>query len=151
MKKTEIRRQLGIALIVVGDCQSVATVPMRFTAQVDRTSIVRDATGKATAARILITADYDEKRLHGVDWQESVGDRLVLDSVNRFLRNIGIRGTAAWEHMRHQAPEAFVFKAKPHLVDDFFPELGHYEEDDLDEKFSLPRPERGRPQLRLVV
>ena len=151
MKKTEIRRDLGTALIIVGDSHIQATVPMKFTAHVDKTSIVRDATGKATAARVLITAKYDETKLYGVDWEEAAGDSLLLDSVNRFLRNVGIRGSVAWEHMRAQYPEIYVFKAKPYLVDDFFPELGHYETDELDQRFELPRPERGRPRLRLVV
>jgi hypothetical protein len=151
MKKREIDKTVGSALITVSDAYHEVTLPMTFEAYVDVSSIRRDGTGKVVEANTLFTGRWDMKHLRGVDWEILVGDVLVLDGVNRFLRNHGIVGRVSWAAMAAQEPETFEFKMKPFMVDEFFPELGMRDDVERQERAAHPCPQfTGRPNLTIV-
>lgn len=151
MKRREIEKTLGSALVYVSNAYEEVTLPMTFETYVDVASIERDATGKVTSARTLLTARWNLKHLRGIDWETLVGDVQVLDGVNRFLGNLGIVGRVGWAAMAAQEPEQFEFKMKPFMVDEFFPELGMRDDAERKTRSEASRPAHvGRPQLSIV-
>lgn len=151
MKRREIYKTLGSALVTVSDAYLEVTLPMTFDAYVDVHSIERDATGKVTAANTLLTARWDLKHMRDINWEILVGDVLVLDGVNRFINNLGIPGRVGWAPMGAQEPEQFQFRMRAFMVDDFFPELGMRHDAERMERRQAPRPTFvGRPSLSIV-
>lgn len=151
MKRREIYRTLGSALVTVSDAYLEVTLPMTFDAYVDVHSIERDATGKVTSANTLLTARWDMKHMRDINWEILVGDAHILDGVNRFINNLGIGGRVGWAPMSAQEPEQFQFRMRSFMVDEFFPELGARHDAERVERRQTPRPERvGRPALRIV-
>lgn len=151
MKRREIYKSLGSALITVSDAYLEVTLPMTFEAYVDVRSIERDATGKVTSASTMLTAQWDLKHMRDIDWEILVGDAVVLDGVNRFLSNLGIVGRVGWAPMSAQEPEQFQFRLRSFMVDSVFPELGARHDTERLEVRQAPRPAVvGRPKLSIV-
>ncbi|NTF17083.1 hypothetical protein G6L37_01395 [Agrobacterium rubi] len=151
MKRNEIYKTLGSALVTVADAYTSTTVPLTFDAYVDVHSIDRDATGKVISANTLFTARWDLKHMRDINWETLIGDVEVLDAVNRFISNLGISGRIGWAPMSAQEPEQFQFRMKPFMVDEFFPELGMRHDVERSERRQAPRPSVvGRPTLSIV-